>query len=52
MRRRKRSILVPEDNRKQNPNGSYTKTYQKHVACSSGYKLVSLDDKFNKRFKS
>ena len=25
------SILVPEDNRKQNPNKSYTKEYQKHV---------------------
>ena len=23
------SILVPEDNRKQNPNGSYTNKYQK-----------------------
>ena len=25
------SILVPENNRKQNPNKSYTKKYQKHV---------------------
>ena len=28
------SILVPEDNEKQNPNESYTKKYQKHVACT------------------
>ena len=34
------SILVPEDNGKQNPNESYTNKYQKHVACSYGYKLV------------
>ena len=33
------SILVPEDNRKQNLNESYTNKYQKHVACSYGYKL-------------
>ena len=35
-------ILVPEDKGKQNPNESYTKKYQKHIACSYGYKLVSL----------
>ena len=46
------SILVPEDNGKQNPNESYTNTYQKHVACSYGYKLVCVDDKFSKPFKS
>ena len=28
------SILVLEDNRKQNPNDSYTTKYQKHIACS------------------
>ena len=44
------SILVPEDNRKQNLNESYTSKYQKHVACSYGYKLVC--DKFGKPFKS
>ena len=42
------SILVPEDNGKQNPNESYTNKYQKHVVCSYGYKLVSVDDKFSK----
>ena len=34
------SILVPEANGKQNPNGSYTNKYQKHVACSYGYVLT------------
>ena len=43
---------MPEDNGKQNPNESYTKKYQKHVACSYGYKLVCVDDKFSKPFKS
>ena len=46
------SILLPEDNRKQNLNESYTNKYQKHVACSYGYKLVCVDDKFIKPFKS
>ena len=46
------NILVSEDNGKQNPNESYTNKYQKHVACSYGYKLVCVDDKFSKPFKS
>ena len=46
------SILVPEDNGKQNPNESFTKKYQKLVACSYGYKLVCADDKFSKAFNS
>ena len=46
------SILVPEDNGKQNLNESYVNKYQKHVACSYGYKLVCFDDKFSKPFKS
>ena len=33
-------ILVPEDNGKPNPEESYTNKYQKHIACSYGYKLV------------
>ena len=41
------SILVPEDNGKQNPNESYTNKYKKHVACSYSYKLVCVDDKFS-----
>ena len=46
------SILVPEDNEKQNPNAPYTNKYQKHIVCSHGYKLVCVDNKFSKPFKS
>ena len=46
------SILVPEDNGKQNPNESCTNKYQKHVACSYGYKLICVNDKFSQPFKS
>ena len=46
------SILVPEDNGKQNPNRFYVNKYPKHVACIYGYKLVCVDDKFSKSFKS
>ena len=46
------SIVVPEDNGKQNPNESYTNKYQKHVACSYGYNLVCVGNKFSKPFKS
>ena len=45
------SILVPEDNGKQNSNESYTNKYKKHIACSYGYKLVCVDDQFSKYFK-
>ena len=44
------SILVPEDNGKQNLNNSYIKKYQKHVVCSNSYELVCFDDKFSKPF--
>ena len=33
-------------------NESYTSKYQKHVAFNCGYKLVCVDDKFSKPFKS
>ena len=46
------SILVPESNEKQNTGESYTNIYQKHDAFSYGYKLVCIDDKFSKLFKS
>ena len=46
------SILVPENNGKQNPEMSYTNEYEKHVACSYGSKLVCVDDKFSKPFKT
>ena len=32
------SILVAEDNGKQNPDQSYINKYEKHVAYSYGYK--------------
>ena len=40
------SIIVLEDNEKQNPKESYTNKYQKHIACSYGYKIVCVDDKY------
>ena len=46
------SISVPEDNRSQNPEESYTNNYQKDIACSYGYKLVCTDDKFSKPLKN
>ena len=46
------SILVPENNGKQDPAESYTNKYQKHIACSHGYKLVCVDCEFSKSFKS
>ena len=46
------SILVPDNNGKQNSNESYTNKYQKHIACSYGYKSVCVDDKFSRPFKS
>ena len=46
------SVLVPEEGEKQIQNASYTFKYQKHVACSYGYKLVCVDDKFSKHFRS
>ena len=42
------SILIPEDNGKQNPNESYTNKYQKYFTCSYGYKFKCVDDKFSK----
>ena len=46
------SILVPENNGKKNPEEFFTNKYQKHIACSYGYKLVCVDDKFSKPFKT
>ena len=46
------SILASEDNGKQNPEKSYLNTYQTHIACSYGYKLVCADDKCSKPFKA
>ena len=30
----------------------YTNKYQKHIVCSYGYKLICVDDKFSKPFKT
>ena len=46
------SILVSKGNGKQNPDEPYTNKYQKYIACSYGYKLVCVDDKFSKPFKT
>ena len=43
---------MPENNGKQNPEEFYTNKYQKHIACSYGYKLVCVDDKFSKPFNT
>ena len=43
---------MPENNGEQNPEECYTNKYQKHIACSYGYKLVFVDDKFSKVFKT
>ena len=46
------SILVPSDNGKQNLNECYTDKYQKNFGCSYIYKLICVDEKFSKPFKS
>ena len=46
------SILMPEDNGKQNPEETYTSQYQKHIGSSYSYKLVYLDDKVSNPFKT
>ena len=46
------NFLEPENNKKQNPDETYTNKYQKHVRCSYGYTLVCVDERFSKSFKS
>ena len=46
------SILVPEYNKQQNPNESYTNKYQRHIDCNYDCKLVCVDGKFSNPFKS
>ena len=46
------SILVSENNGKQNPEESDTKKYQKHIACSYVLKLACVDDEFSKPFRT
>ena len=46
------NILVPRNNGKQIPEEIYANKYQKPITCSYGYKLVCVDDKFDKPFKT
>ena len=46
------SILIPEENRKQNPEDYCTNKYQEHTACNYGYILLRVDDKFSKPYKT
>ena len=43
---------MAKSNGKQNSEEPYTNKYEKHIACSYGYKLVCVGDKFSKPFKS
>ena len=43
---------MPENNGKQILEEPYTNKYPKHIACSYDYKLVCVDDKFSKDFKT
>ena len=43
---------MPENNKNQNPEESYTNKYQKHIPCSYGYKLVCLYNKSSDPFKN
>ena len=43
---------MSKNNGKQNLEESYTNKYQKHIACSYDHKLVCVDDKFSKYFKT
>ena len=47
-----KSILVPKNNEKQNPEESYTNKFQKHIASSYEYKLACAHDKFSKPLKT
>ena len=40
------SILVPEDNGKQNPDEFYSNKHQKYIACSQSNQLACVDNKF------
>ena len=47
-----KTILVPEDNEKQNPDESYRNKFQKYITCGYSYKIVCNDYKFSNPFKS
>ena len=46
------SILVAENNGKQNLDESYTNKYQNHVGCSFDFKSICVVDCFSKPFTS
>ena len=46
------SVLVPQDNSKENPKETYWIKYQKYVASSYKFILVCVDKKVNKPFKT
>ena len=46
------NILIPEINGKENPEKCYTNKYQKHDACSTGYKFACVYYMFIKCLKS
>ena len=43
---------MPDDNGKQIPEVPYTSKYQRHIPFSYDYKLVYVDDKISKPFKT
>ena len=43
---------MPQNNGNQNPEKSHTNKYQKDIACSYGYQLVCVDNKFSKPYKT
>ena len=43
---------MQENNGNQNPEESFTNKYQLHIGCSYDYKLVCVDDKYSKPFKT
>ena len=46
------SILAPKHNGKQNPDELYTNKYKRYDVRSYSYKLVCVNHKFSKYFKS
>ena len=46
------SVLAPDNNGKQKAEEFYANKYQKHIAFSYGFKLVCVNDKSSKPFKT
>ena len=47
-----KSILVPKDNGNKIQKSLRQTNIKRYIACSYGNKLVCVDDKFSKRFKT